>query len=297
MSQAVQIAEDLGVVYSGWHFVDYSREAVNHRKWICAIIWGEKGTYKSNTLLQHGYAMFHAPDVQEEIGKDEATNEPIYRGVIKDWNDSQAWKSVLEHTVFRPQHFKALVKDAMDKKERIAWVGWDDINIHLPRSMYSTQRNFWQEIARNWEGFRARLSVFECTAPRKDNVVSFILKDMNWDILNTGRQISDVRNWRWYRDFSEPMRVLSTSIKIDEDRLEPHHVPDDVWAEYEERKNQIIDTESEGLIKTMDEIDKPRLGDKKHSAIVTCEGCGKLMNEWNYKTHKCRGKIAPPPSP
>jgi hypothetical protein len=209
--------------------------------------------------------------------------------MITDWQDMEAWQMTMAHLVFRPQHFRKIVQESMKQDIRLKWIGWDDINIHLPRSMYTTKRQVWEELSRNWEGFRSTLSVFECTAPRKDKVVSFVLADMNWDILNSGRLVSDVQRWMWDRDFYEPEKVNKSSIKVEELKLVRDRVPSEVWKEYWDRRKQINTEETEGLLSTLDSIDKSNQKLTATPSISKCQYCGKpIAGEWNLKMHEMK---------
>jgi hypothetical protein len=173
--------------------------------------------------------MFHGFDEFVTIGEDEQHNE-IKRGIIRDWTDAKSWGLVLDHTVFRPRDFAFLLQQVLEKKERLSWVGWDDINIHFPRSIYSTNRRIWEQFSRNWEGFRANLSLFECSAPRKEKVVSFILSDMTWDILVSARHRIETTRWFWDKDYYEPEKVNKFRIDVDEDPLDLANVPREFWS-------------------------------------------------------------------
>jgi hypothetical protein len=271
--------------------VDYALACGPSFGWLCAILWGEKGSGKSNMMLQHGYSIFHGFDETEEIGKKE-DGTPITRGVILDWDDEAAWKSALDHTVFRPKDFARLLSLVLDEKKRLTWVGWDDINIHFPRSMYSTNRKVWEQFSKNWEGFRANLSVFECSAPRKDKVVSFVLSDMNFDVLVSARQRVEVNRWFWDKDLYEPEKVLKMRIDVDSDVLDLTHTPKAVWEEYWKRKVQLIDESTEDFKGMLEDIDKPEGGGKPAPEAFICDVCGRdLGNAYNLRVH--RNKHAP----
>lgn len=289
-------ARTLGVLKDGWRLVDYCLDTVPKFGWLCAIIWGEKGVGKSALLLQHGYTMFHRFDEFEEDSRG------FRHGVITDWTDLDAWKKTMDYVVFRPADFSKLLGTVLKEKKRLAWVGWDDINIHFPRSMYSTNRRIWEQFSRNWEGFRANLSVFECSAPRKDTVVSFILKDMNWDVLVSGRKKVETVRWFWDRDLYEPEKVLKMRLDVDDQELDIGRIPRPVWDEYWKRKVQLIEESTEDFQKMLEDLDRPA-STKASLGGFSCEVCGKeCANEYNLKVHKLKhqGRVAsgyPPKTP
>jgi hypothetical protein len=288
-------ARELGVLKDGWRFVDYCLDAAPKFGWLCAVIWGEKGAGKSSTMLQHGYTIFHGFDEFETIGKD-ASGAPIKRGLVTDWNDSEAWRKTLEQTVFRPSDFIRMLNKIMKEKKRISWIGWDDINIHFPRSMYSTNRMLWENFSKNWEGFRANLSIFECTVPRKDKVVSFILGDMNWDILVSNRQKVEVHRWFWDDDFYDPERVNKFRIDVEDQPLNMRNTPSSVWNEYWKRKVTLIDESTQNFIEMLDQMERPQ---QERVRGMQCPVCQMMLgnNLHNYKYHieRRHPDYAPPP--
>lgn len=262
--------------------------------WLCNIIWGEKGFGKSNRLLQNGYTVFHGFDSFEEVGNDPDTGEPIQRGVIEDWGEPSAWQNVLNYTIFRPKDFANMLIVVLEKKQRLSWVGWDDINIHFPRSMYSTNRKLWEQFSRNWEGFRPNLSIFECSAPRKDTVVSFILKDMNWDTLVSGRKKVETVRWFWDRDFYEPEKVNKFRLDVDSDPLEIGHVPDWVWKEYWRRKMDLIDESTVAFREMLQSIDNLGMVQEpsKDQGTFICDVCKRSFgNSYNLRVHKLTHEV------
>ena len=281
-------ARQLGVLKDGWRYQDYCLACGPSFGWLCSVVWGEKGSGKSNSMLQHGYAMFHAPDRFEVVGTNE-DGSPIQRGIIEDWSDMEAWEKVLKYTVFRPRDFASLLNTVLKERQRLSWCAWDDINIHFPRSMYSTNRKLWEQFSKNWEGFRANLSVFECTAPRKDKVVSFILSDLNWDCLVSARHKVELTRWFWDKDFYEPEKVNKFRIDVDAEELVLEHVPKEVWDRYWQRKIELTDESTEGFQTMLEDMDKPEGETTKPVPQFICPRCGRdLGNAYNLKVHKCK---------
>ena len=270
--------------------MDYAQACGPSFGWLCALDWGEKGSGKSNTMLQHGYTMFHAPDRLETVGRAE-DGTPITRGIVDRWDDMEAWEKVLRYTVFRPRDFSGLLNTVIKQGRRLAWVGWDDINIHFPRSMYSTNRKIWEQFSKNWEGFRANLSVFECSAPRKDAVVSFILHDMNWDCLVSARHRVELTRWFWDKDFYEPEKVNKFRIDVDTEELVLEHIPKEVWDQYWQRKIALTDESTASFQQMLDDMDRPpEEKAAKPAKDYTCPNCGRDMgNGYNLRMHvpKC----------
>jgi len=179
-------AQKQGVVYPGYCGVDYMRHAIDIFGWECTTIDGVKGSAKSCQMQQRGYAIY------------------------------QDWDTVEQYTVMEPEDFMNI----MDERGRIPWIGWDDITVHLPRSLYFTDRELWAELSKNWAAYRTKLNCFDCTTPRKDRVASFILEDLTGDITCFNRykdMVShyDFQRWMWQRDFKDPKKKHPTPIQIE----------------------------------------------------------------------------------
>lgn len=182
-----KVAEKLGVVFPGFCAADYMRLAIDILGWECTVIDGVKGQAKSNLLLQRGYAVY------------------------------QDWEVVLEYLVFEPWRFI----DLIGQKGRVPWLAIDDVTVHLPSSLYFTDRELWAELSSNWASYRVKLSCFDCTAPRKDKVVGFILDDLTSDLTCYNRYEDlvshyDFQRWMWLRDLKDPKKKIAKPIKVED---------------------------------------------------------------------------------
>jgi hypothetical protein len=184
-----QAAIKLGVIRLGETLFQYLRYAIENYGWECIPIGGKKGDGKSNLLLQCGYSIY---------------------------ND---WDAVHQNIVTEPEEFLNLLDDSFHK--RIPWIGWDDITVHLPRSLYFTDRALWAELQKNWAAYRTKMNCFMCTAPRKDRIASFVLEDITGDIICFNR-IKDIKShynfnrWMWQRDFKDPKNMRATPLQVED---------------------------------------------------------------------------------
>jgi len=181
-----KIAEEQGVVYPSYSGIDYLRTAINETGWESTAIGGTKGSAKSCLLMQRGYAVY------------------------------QDWDTVHQFTVMEPNDFLNL----MNTRGRIPWIGWDDISVHLPASLYFTDRDLWSELSKNWDAYRVRISCFDCTAPRKNRIASFILEDLTGDIICYNRYKDlvshlDYQRLLWQRDLKDPKRMNVKFIQVE----------------------------------------------------------------------------------
>ena len=179
------------------------------------MIYGEKGAAKSNRMLKYGFDVY------------------------------QDWDKVLEHVADRPRDFARMLIDAKKEAERIPWIGYDDVNAFLPRSMYFTDRLLWKEMGQDWDLSRAMINVFMSTCPDKSNVVSFILGDLTHDILVSNRKWLEIRRWIRDVDYWHPQKTMKFSIQITRAKFDIHEVPEDVWNKYWLKKIALT-TESMG---------------------------------------------------
>ena len=184
-------ALELGYVVQGWTLEDYIRDSIEHYGWESIVIWGSKGSGKSNFLLQIGYMVY------------------------------QDWDKVLSHIVFSPMDFIRITKEP----GRIPWLGWDDIAAYLPRSLYFTNRALWSAFKQNWDTFRTKLNSFVCTSPLKSKIASFVLEDLSGEIFMNRRvgdnlsTVYDFQRWMWSLDFTNPLKEHFDIIRVDKNLL------------------------------------------------------------------------------
>lgn len=184
-----QAAIKLGVIKPGYTLFDYLRHAIENYGWECIPIGGKKGDAKSNLILQAAYSIY------------------------------EDWDAVHQHIIMDPLKFLNLLDDSFH--QRIPFVGFDDITVHLPRSLYFTDRNLWAELQKNWASYRTKMNCFMCTSPRKDRVASFILEDITGDIIVYNR-IKDIKShynlnrWMWQRDFKDPKSMRATPLQVED---------------------------------------------------------------------------------
>jgi hypothetical protein len=191
VAKLFQVAEKYGVVKRGFTAIDYLFDAIKNFGWESTAITGPKGSAKSNLLLQRGRAIYQ---------------------------DKAALK---RHTVTKRTHFLDLMEGAIEQRERIPWMGIDDIATIFPSSLYHTHRKIYSELKSDWETVRTAMNCFDFTCTRKNKVASFILEDITGDIICYNR-ISDLlshydyRRWLWLRSLKDPTRMVAKLISIED---------------------------------------------------------------------------------
>lgn len=285
----LELALDQGIYFDGWKYSDYCLQGAPQQRWINTTITGEKSTYKSNTLLQDMYTIFHGYDQYDEHN----------RGSITDWQDMQAWQMVLHYVVYRPLNFDAITDESLKEHCPRAIVGWDDIRIHLSPALYSTNRKRWDVLSSTWAGSRALIAIFECTAPTKGDIIGFIRHDANFDIQTTGRKVKEVYRWFSKGDIFDPGKDNWYRIDIEKTDVHPENVPGEVWQEYYDTTMRIREESALEMKKEMRDMDKP----KTEAALpkeLKCLDCGKIFgNSGNLRMHRLSKHPAPisPPMP
>lgn len=238
-SIVTQIAKADNYIYSGWHLDDYARFEIEVQGSMTCLIWGPKGTLKSSFLLSRAFA--------------------IYRD----------WDRVLEHVVVEPPEFIGLIKKAREEKVRIPFVAWDDLNAHLPRTLYFTSRSLYQSMKRNWDLLRPAFSVFMASCVRKTDVISFIIGDCDTEVVTTKRRAEKgpdgtftiakevnvkVRRWVAYHHPFNRLKVNEESILVDEFPYHMDAVPLDVFKKYWAKRLKVTDKGVEDMAKSMEEL-------------------------------------------
>jgi len=229
----VQRAAELGTIYPGWALEDYMRHEINRGGWMSIADWGRKGNLKSNRLLARG------------------------KTVYKNWDDVHA------HVIFEPNKMATVMQEAVLSDYRIPWLGFDDLNAHLPRSLYFTHRAMWQDLSKNWNLSRAMLNVFEHTEPLKDDVATFILKDMSHEChyfnrKGEGSKVGHYEAYCWVEDIDveNSQKTIKYPIQIGTKDFTQEDVPKEEWSIYWTAKMDVTKVGVEGWSKGMKELGK-----------------------------------------
>jgi hypothetical protein len=238
-SMVTKLAKRDNYIYSGWHIDDYARFEIEVQGSMTALIWGPKGSLKSSYLLRRGFAVYGD------------------------------WDKVLAHTVVEPLEFIQLIKRAKEEKVRLPFVGWDDLNAHLPRTLYFTSRSLYQSMKRNWDLLRPVFSVFMASCVRKTSVIGFILDDMDTEVVATKRRAEKgedgtfniarevnvkVRRWVAYHNPYNRLKINEESIPVDEGPYHMDEVPSDVFKRYWAKRLKVTDQGIEDMAVAMQEL-------------------------------------------
>jgi hypothetical protein len=195
IARLFKTAEKYGVIKRGWSCIDYMRYAATRHGWESTCISGQKGSLKSNLLMQHGLTIYgNMADVQK-------------------------------HFITSRKQLLNLMEDAINNEICIPWVGVDDIAALFPKSLYFTHRKMYSKLQSAWETVRTVMSNFEFTCVIKRKVASFILEDITGDIkcynpvfVNDTpiKGHYDYRRWLWLRNLKDPTTDIAKLISVED---------------------------------------------------------------------------------
>jgi hypothetical protein len=200
VAKLLKNAITMGAVRPGWSAIDYMRYAALHHGWESTCISGQKGTLKSNLLLQHGLALWGSLD------------------------------KVFEHFVTDQDRLFDLIEYAIDNDVLLPWIGVDDIAMIFPKSLYFTKRRLYSELQASWEAVRTVFANFEFSCVIKRKVATFILEDITADIkcykpvfLDHADGSSECikshynyRRWLWLTNYKDPTQDIARLITVEE---------------------------------------------------------------------------------
>ena len=177
----IQDAAYDGYWQPGWELPHYILHAPTVVGWECIVIWGIKGSKKSNreSWLQW-------------IG---------YEG---------NWDLVWENHVMHPEQFIELVRIP----GRIPILVWDDIASWLDSGLYFDNRDLYIKIKRYWHLLRTKISVFICSAPNKGAIAGFILDDMTSEMNCSPRLTFNYDRWGWQMNYKDSHKVDMFPVNI-----------------------------------------------------------------------------------
>lgn len=165
----------------GWELPHYILHAPTVVGWECVVIWGIKGSKKSNR-----------ESWLEWIG---------YEG---------NWDLVWEYHVMHPEQFINVVREP----GRIPILVWDDIASWLDSGLYFDNRDLYIKIKRYWHLLRTKISVFICSAPNKGAIAGFILDDMTCEMNLSLRLTFNYDRWAWLMNYKDSHKVDMFPVNI-----------------------------------------------------------------------------------
>ncbi|MEN3026045.1 MAG: hypothetical protein ABC585_05750 [Candidatus Methanosuratincola petrocarbonis] len=222
-SKYLALAVRYGLVVLGWTVRDYMLNAVKKGRYCTVHVWGEQGSMKSNLTLQMG------------------------SWVYGEWAGGEwypDWDAVLRHLVFRPGREErgliALV-NSIPYGEREAWVGWDDLGVHYPSTIYKTDLEKYQAIDSAFAAIRTKISTFTTNNPLIDRVAKNIKDNISIEVFIGPNQTMMAERLCRIPSFD---KIDSHFFKVPIEgprTFDYTKVPGDVWKEYWELRLRVAD--------------------------------------------------------
>jgi hypothetical protein len=221
-SKLRDLAIQFGFVHPGWTVRDYILDAVKKGRYCLVHIWGEQGSMKSNRTLQQGSWVYG------ELVRDE-------------WHPF--WDKVLDHIIFRPGREERgllwFVKQIPYGK-REAWVGWDDLGVHYPSTIYKTDIEKYQAIDSAFAAIRTKISTMTTNNPLIDRVAKNIKDNITIEeFIGPNQTYVSERLCRIVGVEQTNSRFFK--ILIESGVHDWKLVPSDVWKEYWDIRLRLAD--------------------------------------------------------
>lgn len=222
-SKLLALAIQFGMVKLGWTTRDYMVNAVMKGRYCVVHVWGEQGNMKSNFTLQSG-SWIYGEQVRDQWYPD--------------------WDKVLQHLIFRPgreeRGLLAFTK-SIPHGEREAWIGWDDLGVHYPSTIYRTDMEKYQAVDSVFAAIRTKISTMTTNNPIIDRVAKNIKDNITIEVFIGANQTLIAE--RFCRVPSHD-RVDSYFFKIPIEGpyvFDWTKIPSDVWKEYWELRLRIAE--------------------------------------------------------
>jgi len=222
----IQYAQLFGLIEPGWTCRDYMLHAGKKGGYETIGRWGERGGGKSNRTLAAGYWIYGD------------------------------WDIVFQNLVFKPRDFVRKLK-SLPKNERVPWLGWDDVGVHMPSTVWRTDIRVYEAVDAAWAGIRTKVSNMDLSIPLIDRFAKNIKDSLTIEVF-MGRNQAMLHE-RYIRLPNIENEVESNFRKI---QIEPiyranlYEVPSDVFKQY---WNLRLELEEEALEKLDQTLTKAEL--------------------------------------
>ncbi len=230
----------------GWELGNYLHHTPRANGWDSVIIWGPKGSFKSN------------------------------RGNAFLWKVYQDWDTVAEYMIMHPEQFI----DLIEQKGRMPAMAWDDMPSWLDSGLYCDNRSLYLKVKRYWWLLRTKISVFFCTCVNKSKLAGFVLDDMTSEVQLSPRGVYDYDRWAWQKNLKNPKKVDMFPVMIHKERpfsihwveypyildpetlslqpdpREPQRFPEDHWQKYWDRRLEYTERSQDAMKGALNELVK-----------------------------------------
>jgi len=184
MTPKIRDAAFDGYWQPGWEICHYFQHAPRINGFESCIVWGPKGSYKSNREAWLAWVVYEDFDL--------------------------VWKNYVMH----PETFIELIRTP----GRIPHMTWDDCASYLDSTLYFDNRDLYIKIKRYWWLLRTKISNFVCSTPNKGKIAGFILDDMTSEMKCSPRANFNYDRWAWRMNFKNPKKVDMFPVNIHQRR-------------------------------------------------------------------------------
>ena len=168
----------------GWEILHYFQHAPRINGFENCVVWGPKGSYKSNREVWLAWAVY------EDFDK--------------------IWDSFVMH----PETFIELIRSP----GRIPHLTWDDCASYLDSTLYFDDRKLYTKIKRYWWLLRTKISNFVSSTPHKGRMAGFILDDMTSECKCSPRANFNYDRWAWRINYKNSKKVDMFPVNIHQRR-------------------------------------------------------------------------------
>ena len=250
----IKLALDFGIVVLGWGLEHYYHYATFSQGYETVGMWGVQSSGKSSRMLQQLFWVYRFHHlVENEIIKTE-----IPRGVpflydddlVQEFTDlvdfsfevelepreiREIWERVLKALVFTPSELVETL-EAVPDNEIIPALGWDDILVHFPASMFKTNIKQYEAIDSSWAAIRTKASIIITTLPIVSRLAKNIKDNITVEVF-LGRNQMEMCKRIFYLPALDSLDANLFKITLEKPGVfDLFKVPKWVWQQYWKRR-------------------------------------------------------------
>jgi len=250
-----------GAIELGWTCKDYILHAGRKGGYETIGRWGERGGGKSNRTLLAGYWVYGD------------------------------WDVVFQNLVFKPTEFVRKLK-TLPKNQRCPWLGWDDVGVHMPSTVWRTDIKVYEAVDAAWAGIRTKVSNVDLSIPLIDRFAKNIKDSLTFEVF-MGRNQAMLHE-RYVRLPNIEDQVESNFRKVQIEpiyRVDLFEVPRDVFKQYWNKRLELEDEALDRLDRTLTKAElEQRKGDLPNEPenYISLMEAAKLLSLSPFSlTHMC----------
>jgi len=202
------------IVILGWSLEYYYYYAVYSKGYETSALWGVQGSGKSNRMLQHLFWIYRFVHILDKNGVD-IDYEYLPRGTpflndekkiryfteicqeiincrLTPSEETKIWRKVLDALIFKPNILVEKLEVVPDN-EVLPGIGWDDVLVHYPSSMFKTDIKQYEAIDSTWAAIRTKASCIMDTLPNITRLAKNLKDNTTFEIYMGRNQMEMVK--------------------------------------------------------------------------------------------------------